>query len=448
MNIEQLAAQNPWWSDRELVRKDDKIKAVLETGERVEFPLMRESEVLIGPRQLGKTTALKYDIYKKITRQGIDPHSIMYYSFDTARSFDVISGVLDTFAKGSGKSYVYLDEVSFVDGWQRAIKGFLDSEKSKNVIMYVTGSSSINLKKELMPGRKIRFLEFLPLSFRGFLRSFGSERLKAFLKSNAADDFKGAVKVAESAASHFEEIRKWFEIYTRTGGYPDAIFDYLKNGRTSDSLYDVHWNAFVSDISKDDKSVEIATAVVYGIVECYSSKMNLSNIARMQGIKSHVTVRAYLEAFEDLFVSKGIFPVAGKKYAFRKERKTYFNDPFLYNLFARKANIVDKESEPKIVEGILFSHLYRFINRDKGIAEPKTSVGFCSGKKEVDFVIGDFGFELKWQNDVAASDFPKIGIKNKILLSKKGLQAGRGDVTVLPVQLFLSALRDRGEGEL
>ncbi len=441
MEIERLSSQNPWWSDKDMIKRDDKVKKVLETKERIQFHLSSENQVLIGPRQLGKTTALKYDIYKKITSEGIDPSAIMYYSFDTVRDFEVINDVLDAFVTDENKRYVYLDEVSFVDGWQRAVKQFLDMGKSKKVILYITGSSSINLRKELMPGRKIRFLEFLPLSFRDFLLGFGSEELKHFIKNNRAEDFKTALRIATGLLAYSEEIGKWFEVYIKTGGYPDAIFDYIGRGKISDDVYDVHWNAFISDVSKDNRSVEIATAIIYGIVGSYSSKINLSSIARMQGIKSHVTVREYLEAFDDLFVSKSVFPVAGKKYVFRKGRKVYFSDPFLYNLFAKKTNLPDKYGESKIVEGILFNHLYRFINKDKTIAEPKTAVGFYSGKREVDFVIGDFGFEVKWQNEVSKSDFPNVELKGKVLLSKKTLETENADgITILPLSLFLSAL--------
>ncbi len=441
MEIELLAAQNPWWSDKDAIKDDDKVKDVIETGEKIQFDLQEENQVLVGPRQLGKTTALKYDIYKKITQRGIDPHSIMYYSLDTVRNFEVISDILNTFVTGNGKRFVYLDEISFVNEWQRAIKQFLDSRISQNAVLYITGSSSINLKKELMPGRKMRFAEFLPLSFRNFLFSFGSTQLKRFLENKKAGSFKDAVFYSRAAMAYSEEISKWFAVYMKTGGYPDAIFDYIKNGRISDSLYDVHWNAFVSDVSKDRKSVEIATAVAYGILESYSSKMNLSSIARMQGIKSHITVREYLESFENLFVSKSVFPVAGRKYVFRKERKVYLNDPFLYNMFAKKTNHLDKNSEPKVAEGILFNHLYRFANLGKTMTEPKTSIGFYSGKKEVDFVMGNFGFELKWQNNTNISDFPKVDIKNRIILSKKTLKYENTENTqIIPLPLFLSML--------
>jgi predicted AAA+ superfamily ATPase len=439
MELEELASQSPWWHDRRAIEQDEKVRKVLEAGERVVFELGDESSVLVGPRQLGKTTALKYDIYRKIVRQGVDPASIMYRSFDTSRSFEEIEGALNAFAEVRGRKFIYLDEVSFVDQWQRAVKHFLDSEASRDTTLYVTGSSSINLRKELMPGRRIRFAEFLPLSFRQFLKSFGSAGLREALGSGVARDFGSAVRGAAALLPYFREISRHFDAYVRTGGYPDAIFGLRQQGKVSDDIYDLHWNAFVSDVSKGGKSVEIATAVVYGLVISYSSKVSLSGIARMQGIKSHVTVREYIEAFDDLFVTRSVFPTANRRYVFRKERKVYFSDPFLYWMFSKKLGIEDKDAESKVAEGILHSHIYRFVNRGKGLAEPKTMVGFLSGRREVDFASEGWGFELKWRRKVDASKFPKAGIRKRLLLSRDTMDLD-GEVKVVPLALFLAML--------
>ncbi len=443
MELERLANQNPWWNDKSAIERDEKVKNVLDTGSLIDMKLINENQVLIGPRQLGKTTSLKYDIYKKIFNEEIDPKFILYYSFDTSRNFEDISDVINTFiSTNKQKTFLYLDEISFVDGWQRAIKAFLDSDKSSNSTLYITGSSSINLKKELMPGRKIKFIEFMPLSFKEFLISFGSDNLKHILKKNSVLNLDSAIELAKELMTYFDEISRLFAIYLATGGYPDAIFDYMTNKYIRDSIYDIHWNAFVSDVSKSEKSIKIATAVIYGLIESYSSKVNLSKIAQMQGIKSHITVREYIEMLDDLFTVKSIFPVANKKYVFRKDRKVYFNDPFLYNLFTKKLNIIDKNSESKIVEGIVFNSLYRFINREKQLSEPKIKVGFYSGKKEVDFVIDEFGFEVKWQNNVTYKDFPNINIKKKILLSKSTLKLDNKteEAIIIPAPLLLAAL--------
>ncbi|EQD35250.1 AAA ATPase, partial [mine drainage metagenome] len=100
MDIERLAVQNPWWTDKKAIEKDSKVRKVIETGRKIEFKIDNENKVLIGPRQLGKTTAFKFDIYKKIIRDGVPPESIMYFSFDTARNYEEISDVISTFVKG------------------------------------------------------------------------------------------------------------------------------------------------------------------------------------------------------------------------------------------------------------------------------------------------------------------------------------------------------------
>ena len=48
-----------------------------------------------------------------------------------------------------GKKYLFFDEITFVNDWQRAVKFVLDSPLIKDKFIFVTGSSSIALKKEI-----------------------------------------------------------------------------------------------------------------------------------------------------------------------------------------------------------------------------------------------------------------------------------------------------------
>ncbi len=435
MDISLIALQNPWWSDKEKIKEDSKVKAVLENGEKLVRRLEDKNLVLIGPRQTGKTTALLYDIYLKIM-SGIDPKQIMYFSFDTVKDYSVVLDVLRSFVVDEKRRFVYLDEVSFVKDWQRAVKFFLDSGMSKNVRVYVTGSSSINLKKELMPGRQISIEEFVPLSFREFLLSLGSDSLKSFLGGRVAKSPSDILSFAKEAMFYFSEISKLFSIYTVTGGYPLPIVEYLKNSNISSNTYDIYWNSFVSDISKAGKSVEIATSIILQILQSYSSHVSLSSIARSQGIGSHVTVREYLETMHDLFVINEAFALdTAKVPVFRKERKIYFNDPFLFRVFSYKLGVMPEQAESKIVEGIVHQHLYRFVNR-QGAALLK--FGYSSQKREIDFLIGDYAIEVKWQSHVTQEDMPRTQAKHKLLLSKDTLDFGK--IPIVPVPIFLAFL--------
>jgi hypothetical protein len=91
---------------------------------------------------------------------------------------------------------------------------------------------------------------------------------------------------------------------------------------------------------------------------------------------------------------------------------------------------------------VLFNHLYRFANKDRQLAGPKVNIGFYSGKREADFVIGEYGFEVKLRNEVTSYDFTDVGIKNKILLSKKtvGKESRQNRVKILLLFMLLAVL--------
>ena len=88
MDLIDLSTQNPWWSNKDSILEDEKVKEVLAKKEKLVVNLEDENLILIGSRQLGKTTSLKYDIYKKIIREGIKPQNIFYYSFDLIADYN------------------------------------------------------------------------------------------------------------------------------------------------------------------------------------------------------------------------------------------------------------------------------------------------------------------------------------------------------------------------
>src|SRR3989338_1577935 len=163
MNYNTLELQNPWWKGsmgddfhlKELSRQtyiyDPKIIDVdsLFKQEKAIF-------TLIGPRQIGKTSYLKMLIKDIIGR--INPLNIFYLSCENLNKEEfrqIFLSYLQDIAE-SGRKFIFLDEVSLVDGWEMVElelfnKGFLNDS-----VVINSGSSSINLKKsaERLPGRK------------------------------------------------------------------------------------------------------------------------------------------------------------------------------------------------------------------------------------------------------------------------------------------------------
>jgi len=54
-----MVLQNPWWRGRDEIYKDDKVKAVLSKKSPLKYFFEKKNKVIIGPRQVGKTTYLK-----------------------------------------------------------------------------------------------------------------------------------------------------------------------------------------------------------------------------------------------------------------------------------------------------------------------------------------------------------------------------------------------------
>jgi hypothetical protein len=440
MDLIDLSTQNPWWSNKDSILEDEKVKEVLAKKEKLVVNLEDENLILIGSRQLGKTTSLKYDIYKKIIREGIKPQNIFYYSFDLIADYNFIIEILTAFCAQNGeKKYIYLDEISFVKEWQRAIKFFLDSTISKNSRIYITSSSSINLRKELFPGRNIKIMEYKPVDFRTFVMSFGSSEIVSFLKSNFVADLEKIPEKVGKATVYFDELLKLFQIYIYSGGYPKVIFEFIEGRKITDTTYDVYFNAFLSDLGKTNKRIDIAESVLQGILISYSSKLSFSSIAKSQKVGSHVTVNEYLSVLKDLFIVYELFASIGdngKTLSFRKERKIYFTDPFLYRLFSYKLNVIDREAESKVVEGVVLDHLIRMTGFSL-INGVNNRLFYYNAKKEIDFILDKSAIEVKWQNAPNSSDFPKSDFKFKFLLTKKTLDL-KGEIKLIPVPLFLA----------
>lgn len=424
-----MVLQNPWWRDKDEIYNDEKVKAVFSKKNPLRYFFKKGNKVIIGPRQVGKTTYLKLSILD-LLEKGTNPRNVMYFSCDLLRNYREIIEVIRTFERlSTGEKYVFLDEVTFVNEWERAIKFFLDSPLSRNVNLYVTGSTSAGIKRESFPGRPIKIEEFLPLSFRKVVFLLKPEFKGIVEKLKAPTTPEEVYKNALDLYPYYDELMNAFYFYLNSGGYPRAIYE-LMDGEISLDTYEMIYNATIFDITKLGRSERIALSIVLGILRRYGDRVSLNSLAKELEIGAHTTVRDYLELFEELFIGRNYFQADLKSFAplLRKERKVYFIDPLVVNTFSRHFGF-DVDISKK-VEGVVGEHLKR-----------NFETYFFYGKREVDFVTKRFGVEVKWQNKVKASDFPRVGIKNKLLLSKKNMEFVEGrNLVIVPVPLFLIQL--------
>ncbi|WP_297506031.1 ATP-binding protein [Thermococcus sp.] len=424
-----MVVQNPWWADPDAIYDDERVEKALSQKPRINYRFEQTNKVLIGPRQVGKTTYMKLFIANLI-ESGVNPRNVLYFSCDLLRDYREIVSIVRSFLRSTrGRAYVFLDEVTFVENWERAIKFLLDSPLASRIVLQVTGSTSAGLKRESFPGRKVKVEEFLPLDFRIVSLIFEPKlrniQLSYVLPKTSREFYENALELYP----YLEVLSGALDFYLSSGGYPKSIYELLERSIKPET-YEMIYNATILDVAKLGRSERIALSIILGLLRRYGDRVTLNSLAKELEIGSHVTVRDYLELSEELFIGRNYFQVKLHDLTplFRKERKFYFLDPLLLQTFRR---FFGKGPETdRIIEGIVGEHLKRLY-----------PTYFFSGSREVDFVTPYFGVEVKWRKRVRPQDFPRVGIKNKILLSKDKLEFLEGsNLAIIPVSLFLFQL--------
>ncbi len=451
----ELLLQNPWWQDKGAISSDEKIEEALGKQPIISYNFSQPSNtIVLGPRQVGKTTMLKF-FMRDLLQKGVNPRNVIYFSCEPLRSKEDVISLFSTIEKiaPQGKKFIFLDEITTIKDWELAVKFFLDSPLKKQNFLVVTGSNALFLKHgvERMPGREVKVLLDLPLSFREFLIRFGTEGLRSVLpKTKLTYGELTANKVNQNTIELMPfaaEIQREFNTYVRTGGFLKAIFEYRETGAIKASTYEIYVNSILGDLNRIGKSEFHFKSVLRGVVRNYGNSTSYLSIAKEMEIPSHVTVNEYLCACQDLLlinalnagdVSKQI-PLA------RKEKKYYFLDPFLYSVFTGYLNGAYKdysqENMEKIVEGIACEALAR-LNRQN--LDHSSFLWYFRNKKETDFAIKNknvaSGIEVKWSDKLSKSDFANFfSFKNRILLSKSKFDFQKDNsFAMLPVPVFLA----------
>ncbi len=183
--------QNPWWRapatrHRAVVRQQRDVVAVLVRHLLGDEP--PPALVLLGARQIGKTTAVKQAIDEVLDRLDGSPHGrIVYFDFSDDR-LPAGVGLRDVLAacpppEPERRRFLLFDEIQRVGRWDESLKFLIDHASPSALLrstdrVILTGSQAHDLRRgtrESGPGRWAeRFLE--PLDFGEFARLAGAPR--------------------------------------------------------------------------------------------------------------------------------------------------------------------------------------------------------------------------------------------------------------------------------
>lgn len=449
MELDVLASKNVWWKGKEFFEEDEdyrkwkekKIKWIPELVDKIKLEPF-SLHFIFGPRQSGKTTLIKFIIRKLLEK--VDPRAIFYFRCDEIKDYKELKEVLTTYLEFRKElkiktSYIFLDEITFPKEWFRSIKSMIDDGIFKNDVLVLTGSTSLEIKKEMewFPGRRGKGKNFLvlPLSFREFIKILNPGLEKNLPeKINSLANAREVRKKILKASIYLKELNEILKLYLRIGGFPLAINSYYSSGRIEESVIQTYLSWIINDITKIGRNWQTAREIMKVLLTKIPSPISWESLAKEMTIKSPKTVSSYLKILSSMFVLIISYQIEPNKILveFAKNKKIHLLDPLFYQIFEDLCLVKIPERESKIAESALASHLQRFLNKD---------VFYWKNKSEIDCVVRVngrlIGFEVKWREKAKPKKIVVGKIKEVYVLSKRDLDLKN---RVIPLSLFLALI--------
>lgn len=357
--------------------------------------------VILGPRQVGKTTILKA-LHREIG--GIYLDLDIFSNYEKVASYEQFLTTIKAEGYRNEQKepfFVFLDEFQRYDDLTVILKNIYDHHQ-KNVKVFVTGSSSLNIKnkvQESLAGRKITTYLY-PLSFKEFLifteRDDLLKQLINLQNIERADEYYKSVP----------ELIKYLEEFMIYGGYPELVLaeDQDEKYEILESIFDAYVNKDLVDYLKIEK-IKNAKTLIQKIAINHAQIANYSGFASLCELNSQ-TVKNYIEIFKETYIINELKPFfTNKNKEVSKAPKLYFFDNGVRNFF------INNFSAPNIRgdTGFLFESLYISELIKTGV-KPSFIKYFRTKKKtEVDIIIDKAShltaIELKYKTKIKRQDF-------------------------------------------
>lgn len=353
--------------------------------------------VLLGARQVGKTSIMHLLMDILLKREKIQKNRILYFDLEDMHILEIVNRGVDEFisfllASGADLKetcYIFIDEIQYMQNPSNFLKIIADHHK--RISMVVSGSSSFSIRnkfKDSLAGRK-RVFKIYPLDFCEFLEFKGRKDLSDFIIKN---DW-------EKARFFENHYLRFFEEYVIYGGLPrisllssrEEKIEYLKDVVNSYIKKDI------KDIFRIDNPYAF-NKVLKLLALHIGNAINFNNLTTISGI-SRQTFERYLFILENSFILKLIHPFYSNKIKeISKMPKLYFMDTGIRNIITGDLNALDgRRDSGSLVENSVFSMLLGKQTLLQEINYWRTKTG-----AEMDFVLTDEnkniqGFEVKYK---------------------------------------------------
>jgi predicted AAA+ superfamily ATPase len=317
-------------------------------------------KVITGVRRCGKS-CLMATIAEELQLKGVSDSQIVYLDLDrrpyrSVKTPESLEKLIDNNTHNSGITYIFIDEIQNVKGFEEVINSFREEGRYS---IFITGSNSYLLSGELITKLTGRYLEFemFPLTFDEYID------MKAFFGKSISQD-----------------ITEEFDTYLREGGFPKAIqYDSTEDRRTY--IKGIVTEIFEKDIKRRVKirHLSIFQKVQTYLINNFGATTSISNI--LEALKKDGTIikretlYRYIEILKDakILYECNRFDLKSRA-SINGEQKYYLSDLGFY--FA--TNTDTRINYGPVLENTIFSYA-----RAHGYS---TSIGRV-GKLECDFIL-------------------------------------------------------------
>ena len=327
----------------------DKIMAYVDT------PFVK---ILTGVRRCGKSTILKMIMERLKTERNIPEDRIISCRFDSMEYEDMTAKQIYTLLKdqlsSTGRTYLFLDEVQEIKGWEKVVNSLASDF---DVDLYITGSNSRMMSSEIATYLTGRYI-----SFRIFTLSFGEYLM---FKSKFANVGEPKAELAN---------------YVRLGGFPATHLQAYSQDEIYTIVRDIYNSTIFSDIVKRNqvrKIDQLERVVKYtfnNVGNTFSAKSIADYLKAERRSLDNETVYSYLEKLEKAYLLHRCsrYVLQGKE-ILKTQEKFYLADVALrYSVLGYNADSVASS-----LENIVYLELCR---RGYTVNVGKT------GDSEIDFV--------------------------------------------------------------
>lgn len=315
-------------------------------------------KILTGVRRCGKSTILKMIMERLKTERHIPDERIISCRYDSMEYVDLTAkdmyDQLKSRLSTEGKTYLFLDEVQEIEGWERVVNSLASDF---DVDLYVTGSNSRMMSSEIATYLTGRYI-----SFRIFTLSFGEYLM-----------FKRQYAPVSDAKTELAN-------YVRLGGFPATHLQAYSQEEVYTIVRDIYNSTIFSDIvrrsqiRKIDQLERIVKYTFNNVGNTFSAKSIADYLKSEHHSLDNETVYNYLEKFEKAYLLHRCirYDLQGRE-LLKTQEKFYLADVALrYSVLG-----YDADSVAASLENIVYLELCR---RGYTVNVGKTDGG------EIDFV--------------------------------------------------------------